>query len=72
MSELGWVGPAVLAVFLLASLLAGFRIFTLQGGIGKGAGIAYFVLVGSLVAFAATAGVMYWKRQMTEAMAPEK
>ncbi len=72
MSEFAWVGPAVLVVFLAASVLAALRIFSLKGGMGKGAGALYFLLAGTLVAGAATAGVLYWRRQVAEQMAPEK
>ncbi|KAF0245916.1 MAG: hypothetical protein FD180_1178 [Planctomycetota bacterium] len=67
-----WVTPAILGILLVASILAGLRIFSLKSGMGKGVGAAYLVLAGILVVFAATAGVLYWKRQMSQAMAPEK
>ena len=67
-----WVTPAILGILLVATVLAGLRIFSLKSGMGKGVGAAYLVLAGILVVFAATAGVLYWKRQVSQAMAPEK
>ncbi|MCC6740019.1 MAG: hypothetical protein IT452_13305 [Planctomycetia bacterium] len=72
MNGLGWVGTAVTAIFVVAGFLAVLRRSAVAGRLGRGASAASFVLLVALVAAAATGGYFFWRRQVAEAMAPEK
>lgn len=67
-----WVGTAVTAVFVVGGILAVIRRSAVRGGLGRGASAASLVLLVALVAAAAAGGYIFWKRQVAEAMAPER
>lgn len=72
MTGMDWVGPAITVIFVVGAALAVFRRATVRGNFGKGASAASLVLLAAMVIAVGVAGYLFWKRQVSEAMAPEK
>ena len=72
MTGTDWVGPAITAIFVVGGALALFRRMAVHGNFGKGASAASLVLLAALVVAAGVGGYLFWKKQVSEAMAPEK
>ncbi len=72
MTGTDWAGPALTAVFVVGAALVVFRRAAVRGNLGKGASAASLVLLAAMVIAVGVGGYLFWRKQVSEAMAPEK